>query len=37
MTGKKSAQRWLRALMRDLCPGAEIIEDYRRHELYSGK
>jgi hypothetical protein len=33
---KKSEQRWLKALIEDLLPGIEIMEDYQHPDLIWG-
>jgi hypothetical protein len=36
LRGKKSGQRWLKVLVRQLLPGMEIVEDYRHPDLILG-
>jgi hypothetical protein len=36
MRGKKSGQRWLKVVIKQLLPGMEIVEDYQHPELLLG-
>jgi hypothetical protein len=35
--GKKSGQRWLKVLVKELLAGVEVVEDYQHPELTWGK
>jgi hypothetical protein len=34
--GKKSGQRWLKVMVKQLLPGMEIVEDYQHPDLHLG-